>query len=304
MQGAKTGSHARPWRLPGYQPAMARFALHATLAVGSFVVLLPIIWALSASLKGPKELFEAKPSLLVFDPTLANYEYMWTRLGNVPTYFANSFIVSLGAVALVIVAASLAGYAFARLEFRGRDALFLFMVLMLFVPRSGGLMALYELMSFLHLRNNLLGLILLFSSALSVPVFIMRQTFLSLPREVEEAARIDGAGWLAVFRHIAVPLAAPGMVIVAIFTFIRVWGDFLVTLTMIDRDAMMTIAVGVRKVSTGTTAFFSDSQLTGRFSTYGADAAIYLMAAAPVVVVWIVLQRWFMRGLTEGVMKF
>lgn len=289
------------WR--AVQPAQIVFV--ATMVLFSFIVLLPVTWAISSSLKGPDELFEAVPSLWVRAPTLANYEYMWNRMGNVPTYFVNSIIVSTGTVILTVVAASLAGYAFARLDFRGRDALFYFLILMLFVPRSGGLMALYELMDFLKLRNSLLGLVLLFSAALSVPIFIMRQNFLSLPKELEEAARIDGATWLQVFGRIAVPLAAPGMIVVAIFTFVRVWGDFLVTLTMIDKDAMMTIAIGVRKLGTaGISPFFAGSQLTGKFSTYGADAALYLIAMAPVVFVWVVLQRWFMRGLTEGVLKF
>lgn len=283
----------------------SQLVFNLAMAALSFAVLIPIVWAVSSSLKGPTELFEAVPSLWVREPTLANYEYMWTRMGNVPTYFKNSLIVSVGTVVVVVATSSLAGYAFARMDFRGRDVLFLFLIMMLFVPRSGGLMALYELMSFLNLRNSLLGLILLFSAALSVPIFIMRQNFLSLPRELEEAAHIDGATWLQVFRHIAVPLAAPGMVVVAIFTFVRVWGDFLVTLTMIDKDAMMTIAVGVRKLGTaGISPFFAGSALTGKFSTYGADAALYLIAMAPVVLVWIFLQRWFMRGLTEGVLKF
>jgi ABC-type glycerol-3-phosphate transport system permease component len=292
------------WRAVRRAAAPSHLLFNLALAAVSFAVLVPVLWALSSSLKGPQELFEAVPSLWVREPTLANYEYIWIRMGNVPVYFRNSLAVSVGTVVLTVVTASLAGYAFARMEFRGRDALFLFLVLMLFVPRSGGLMALYELMSFLQLRNSLLGLTLLFSASLSVPIFVMRQTFLSLPRELEEAARIDGATWLQVFRHIAVPLGAPGMVVVAIFTFVRVWGDFLVTLTMIDRDAMMTIAIGVRKVGPSfISAFFTDSSLTGRFATYGADAALYLIAMAPVVVVWVLLQRWFMRGMTEGVLK-
>jgi len=255
-------------------------------------------------LKGPDELYQAVPSLFVRQPTLANYQYMLTRMGNVPIYMRNSFIVSLGTVAVVCLTASLAGYAFARMEFRGRDLIFTLLLLSFFIPQSGGLMALYELMSFLKLRNSLIGLILLFSSSLTVPIFIMRQTFLNIPRELEESARIDGASWWQVFRHIAVPLGAPGVVVVAIITFVRVWGDFLVTLTMIDKDNLMTISIGVRKAATtGISAFFAGSQFTGKFATYGADAALYLMAIVPVVLLWVLLQKWFIRGLAEGVLK-
>src|SRR5262249_61185962 len=97
--------------------------------------------------------------------------------------------------------AAVAGYPFARMQFRGRDLIFVALIMLIFVPRSGGLMALYELMAFLHLRNSLIGLILLFSGGLSTPIFIMRQTSLAIPKELEDAARIDGAGWLDLVRH-------------------------------------------------------------------------------------------------------
>lgn len=300
---------ARVWTLPrsiGIRRRLAfgQIILHIGLLLLSLAVLLPVLWAVSSSLKGPDELYQAVPSLFVRQPTLANYQYMLTRMGNVPIYMRNSFIVSLGTVAVVCLTASLAGYAFARMEFRGRDLIFTLLLLSFFIPQSGGLMALYELMSFLKLRNSLIGLVLLFSSSLTVPIFIMRQTFLNIPRELEESARIDGASWWQVFRHIAVPLGAPGVVVVAIITFVRVWGDFLVTLTMIDKDNLMTISIGVRKAATtGISAFFAGSQFTGKFATYGADAALYLMAIVPVVLLWVLLQKWFIRGLAEGVLK-
>ena len=113
------------WRALRRAAAPSQLLFNAALAALSFAVLVPVLWALSSSLKGPQELFEAVPSLWVREPTLANYEYMWTRMGNVPVYFRNSLAVSLGTVVLTVVTASLAGYAFARMEFRGRDALFL-----------------------------------------------------------------------------------------------------------------------------------------------------------------------------------
>jgi len=286
-------------------PKFAQITFNLLLLATSFVILVPLIWAISSSFKGPDELYQAVPSLIPFQPTLANYEYMFEHLASFPIYMTNSFIVAFGTVFLVVLLSSLAGYAFARMEFRGRDLIFVFLILLLFVPRSGGLMALYELMAFLHLRNSLVGLILLFSAGLSTPVFIMRQTYLSMPRELEDAARIDGAGWLDVFRYVAVPLGIAGMVVVAIFTFVGVWGDFLVTLTMIDQDRWLTISVGIRKLlTTGTVSpFFAGSQFTGKFATYGTDCALLLTSALPAVVIYIALQRWFVRGLTEGILK-
>lgn len=270
------------------------------------IILVPLLWAVSASFKGPQELYQAVPSLIPSHPTLDNYAYMLTKLADFPVYMRNSFIVSFGTVFLVVVVSGLAGYAFARMEFKGRDLIFVALIMLIFVPRSGGLMALYELMSFLHLRNSLLGLILLFSGALSTPIFIMRQTYLSVPKEIEDAGRIDGANWLQLFWFLAVPLGTAGMVVVAIFTFVAVWGDYLITLTMIDQDSLLTISVGVQKLLTSmsNSSVFTGSTYTGKFATYGTDCALLLTAAAPVVILYILLQHWFVRGLSEGVLKF
>lgn len=285
-------------------PRPTQLIFNLLLLAFCFIVLVPLIWAVSSSLKGPDELFQAVPSLIPFHPTLDNYEYMLTMMANFPIYMRNSFIVSFGTVFLVVLVSSLAGYAFARMEFRGRDLIFVALIMLIFVPRSGGLMALYELMDFLHLRNSLLGLILLFSGGLSTPIFIMRQTYLSVPKELEEAARIDGATWLELFWYMAAPLGMAGMVVVAIFTFVGVWGDFLITLTMIDQDTLLTISVGIQKLLLTVTPFFAGSSFTGKYATYGTDCALLLTSAAPVILIYILLQRWFVRGLTEGVLKF
>src|SRR5690606_165209 len=106
-----------------------------------------------------------------------------------------------------VFVASLAGYAFARMRFPGRDAIFIILILSMFIPRSGGLMALYELIDFLNLRNSLVGLILLFAANVPIAIFIMKSAFLAIPHEIEEAAIIDGASWFRVYRQIALPLA-------------------------------------------------------------------------------------------------
>ncbi len=281
------------------------FLFHIPLLIISLWVLIPLLWMISTSFKGRQEYYAAVSTLIPQRPTLINYEFMLTQMGNLPIYMLNSFIVTLGSVLLTTSLAALAGYAFARMEFRGRDLIFLALVLSIFIPRSGGLMAIYELMAFLHLRNSLEGLILLFSSALPVPIFIFRQAFLNVPRELEESALVDGAGWFRVFWNIALPLVTNALVVVAILVFVQVWGDFLVTFTLIDQDEKMTISVGVRKVLVGAGGYeaFLSPKFAGLFATQAADAAMLLTAAAPVILVYLVLQRWFMRGLTEGALK-
>ena len=262
------------------------------LLLGFFFI--PILWTVMASLKNRMELYTMDPHLIVQHPTFANYIFALEKLPNFALMYRNSLIVTLGAVVLQTSLATLAGYGFARLRFVGRDLIFYTLVLLIFVPRAGGLMAQYELMNFLGLRDNLFGLILAFSAGLSVPIFIMRQAFLSLPRDFEDAALIDGCNRFQAFWHIMVPMVTGAMVVVALFEFIRVWGEYLFTMTMLDDRENFTLGIGmVQQFSSATIEF-------GEFTSYGGQAAAYIMAAAPAVLFFLGLQRWFVRGLLTG----
>ncbi|MFH1085510.1 MAG: carbohydrate ABC transporter permease, partial [Chloroflexota bacterium] len=290
-------------------PSQLRRTIARNLSAGSIFInlsllficaicLLPVIWSISSSLKDREELYMTTPTLIPRRPTLANYEWMLTRadMSRLPLNLFNSFKVAMGAVVVQLITASMAGFAFARLDFRGRDLLFYTLIILMFIPRAGGLMALYELMSFLKLRNSHLGLILLFPSAISVALFIMRQNFLGVPRELEDAARIDGAGTWRLFLNVALPFVQGGMVVVAIFEFIYVWGEYLVTLTLIDFPELETISIAVTKLR-GWSAHFTSSILAG----YGTESAAYVTAMLPVIIVFVLMQRWFIRGLSEGI---
>jgi ABC-type glycerol-3-phosphate transport system permease component len=265
------------------------------LLLGFF--LLPILWVITSSLKDRAELYQTAPHLSVWRPTLENFAYALRRLPDFPVLYRNSIIVTVGAVVLQTTLATLAGYGFARIEFRGRDLIFYTMILLIFVPRAGGLIAQYELMSFLGLRDSLFGLILAFSAGLAIPTFIMRQAFLTLPGEFEDAALIDGCNRFQAFRHVMMPMVTGAMVVVALFEFIRVWGEYLFTLTMIDDRGKYTLGIGlVQQFAQATIEF-------GEFTSYGGQSAAYIMGAAPAVIFFIVLQRWFVRGLLAG-LKF
>jgi ABC-type glycerol-3-phosphate transport system permease component len=280
----------RPRSLPVY------FALLCISAA----CLLPVVWAVSSSLKTREELYTATPSLLPIHPTLLNYTWMLTRadMSRLPLNMLNSAEVTLGAMIIQCITATLAGYAFARLQFRGRDLLFYLLIVLMFIPRAGGLMALYEEMDFMHLRNSLVGLALLFPSAISVALFIMRQNFLGIPRELEEAAIVDGATTPQLFWDVCLPMVKGGIAVVAIWECIYVWGEYLVTLTMIDFPELETVSLAVTKLQ-GWSAHFTSTLLAG----YGTESAAYVVAMTPVVIVFIVLQRWFVRGLAEGIIK-
>jgi multiple sugar transport system permease protein len=274
--------------------------VNLALILMAVACLLPIVWTVSASLKDRQELYMATPTLIPRNPTLQNYVWMFSQsdMSRLPLNMWNSLKVTLGAVIIQCIVATMAGFAFARLRFRGRDLLFYLLILLMFIPRAGGLMALYELMDFLNLRNSHLGLMLLFPSAISVALFVMRQNFLGVPRELEEAAIMDGANTWQLFWYVDTPLVRGGIAVVAIWEFIYVWGEYLITLTMIDFPELETMSLAVTKLQ-GWGAHFTSSILAG----YGAESAAYVVAMLPVILMFIFLQRWFVQGLSEGILK-
>lgn len=285
---AREGWLTRLWQQR--QRWLTRIVLWAVLAL----FLLPFIWAISASLKTRQELYVELPSLITLNPTISNYTYVLQRMPAFITQFTNSTIVTTGSVLLQVAVAALAGYAFARIPFPGRDGLFYTLILLTFVPRAGGLMVQYELMSFLGLRNNLLGLILAFAAGVPIPIFIMRQTFLNLPSAFEDAALIDGCNRFQAFLLVMLPMATGGMLVVGLFEFIRVWGEYLFTLTMIDQPSLYTLGIGIAM------NFVGLALEDGQFTSYGAEAAAHLLTSAPVLLLFIVFQRMFIRGMLEG----
>jgi ABC-type glycerol-3-phosphate transport system permease component len=276
--------------------------LPVNLALMTMVIicLFPLYWSLVSSLKGRAELYETTPSLIVRSPTADNYKVIMSLTGGsqIPLYLWNSLKVGLGAVAVQFIVASMAGYACARMKFRGRDMIFYTLVLMMFIPRVGGLMATYELMDFLNLRNSHLGLILLFPSSISVSLLIMRQAFLAVPQELEEAARIDGANTWQVFTLIAIPMAQSALVVISILLFLATWGDFLTTYTLLDDGNLFTVSIAITQITGWSTQYTSNVA-----TTYGSDNAAFILAILPVILIYILAQKWFVRGFQEGIIK-
>jgi multiple sugar transport system permease protein len=267
-------------------------------------IFIPMFWMVGTTFKDRLEFSTNSASIIPRTFSLVNYKYMFTAIENLPIYMRNSFILAVGVVVVQVFVAALAGYAFARLQFRFRDLIFVIILISMFIPRVGGMFAEYELMSFLKLRNSIIGLILLFSAGVPMPIFIMRQTFQAIPKEIEESALIDGATWFQVFWKIALPLAAGGIIIIATLSFIGVWSDYLRTYIMIDRDSAMTISVGVKKVLATSYEAALSPRFRGLFASEASDLTMLFFAAIPVIVFYGALQRWFMKGLMGGAIKF
>jgi multiple sugar transport system permease protein len=270
-----------------------RIGLYAALVVAALVMIVPFYWTLSTSFKLPGDVFSGN---LIPNPfTLENYQDVFRRLP-FATYFLNSVIVSASIVGLNVVFGTAAAYAFAKLRFPGRDVLFFVFLLTLMVPFQVNLIPLYRIMVELHKAIPAIGVDTYFGliapSAISVfGIFLMRQFLRSIPDEILESARMDGASEWRILRSIVFPLAAPGMATLAIFTFIGAWNDFLWPLIVTNSDEMRTLPVGLALLARRNTV------------VWGQTMAGTVVAVAPMVVIFLVLQRRFIEGLTAGSVK-
>ncbi len=267
--------------------------LFAALLVAALVMVTPFYWTLATSFKLPGDVFSGG---ILPDPfTLANYQDVFRRLP-FPTYFLNSVIVTASIVGLNVLFGTAAAYAFAKLRFPGRDGIFFVFLLTLMVPFQVNLIPLYRIMVELHKVWPLIGVDTYFGivapGAIQVfGIFLMRQFLKSIPDEILESARIDGASEWRILRSVVFPLAVPGMATLAIFTFITAWNDFLWPLIVTNSDSMRTLPVGLALLARRNTV------------VWGQTMAGTVIAVAPMVIVFLVLQRRFIEGLTAGAVK-
>jgi multiple sugar transport system permease protein len=299
-------SSASTRRKSGLRVDWRAVVIYALTGVLMVVVLFPMAWVFSSSFKGFEEIYQHARRMIPKEPTMSNYVFLFEKLPNFPRQLVNSFIVTGGAVALTALLSTMMGYGFARINFKGRDLLFYTVIVSMFIPRSGGLMAQFELMDFLGLRDSLIGLILAFGAGLPVSMFIMRQSFLYIPRELEDAAAIDGASVWQTFWKLALPMCTSGLVVVCILKFVQVWGDYLFTLTMLDSEEKFTAAVGVAIVRSfvGFRSGVSPDGLEAPIAPLGVLSSASIIVMIPVIALYVALQKWFVRGLLEGVLKF
>jgi len=279
-------------------PRLVKLALpvmrHAVLVLFCLVILLPLLWIALSSLKPVTEIYRVPTSLFPEQPTLQWYDFVLNKVPDLPRYYANSLIVTVSATLGSVAISCLAGYAFARLRFPGRDQIFWALIVSLFLPTSiTSLFALYELTDKMGLLDTRLGLILPYTNAgIIVAMFIMRSVFLSIPAELEDAAAIDGCGAFQTFARIMLPLAAMGVVVVTILNFIGTWGEYVVARTLTYESARtLPVAIATLQPQTG----------EWHFSTV---AAAYMLMFGPPFLLMALVQRWFMKGLTAGGIKF
>ncbi|GAA4698658.1 multiple sugar transport system permease protein [Promicromonospora umidemergens] len=285
----------RPTIRPRGRQLRARVASvikHVSLIAFGFVMLYPLLWMLASSFK-PNALIFREPGLIPTDIDLSNYTDGWNALLHpFSHYLINSAIVVIGSVLGNLLSCSLAAYAFARLEFRGKKLWFAIMLMSIMLPIHVVIVPQYVLFSQLEWINTFLPLIvpkLLATDAFFI--FLMVQFFRGIPRELDEAATLDGANHLRIYLQIMLPLSMPALATTAIFTFIWTWNDFFSQLIFLTRPEMYTVPIALRT--------FVDS--TGE-SSWGSLFAMSIVSLIPVFIAFLFGQKYLVKGIaTTGI---
>ena len=258
------------------------------LALLAVFFIFPLYWLLTGSLKDAITINARTPQWFPLEPTLDNY----VRLFKQPAiqWLLNTIIIAVAAMALTCITAALAGYALAKKRFWGQTVLFSLLVCAMALPKQVIVIPLLQEMSALGLNNNLLAVIL---PTVGWPfgIFLMKQFSETIPTEMLEAARIDGASEVRTFVSIVSPMVKPGVGALAIFTVVNTWNDYFLQLIMLQRREVLTISTGIARLQ---------GEVSSDFGLIMAGAAL---AAIPIVAVFLMFQKYFTQGITMGAVK-
>ena len=258
------------------------------LALLAVFIIFPLYCNLTGSLKDAITINARTPQWFPLEPTLDNY----VRLFKQPAiqWLLNTIIIAVAAMALTCITAALAGYALAKKRFWGQTVLFSLLVCAMALPKQVIVIPLAQLMTFLHLKDTLWAVIL---PTVGWPfgVFLMKQFSESIPTEILEAARVDGAGELRIFASVVFPMIKPGIGALAIFTFVNTWNDYFLQLVMLISEEKWTLPLAI-------------ANMQGEMSTdYGLIMAGAALASVPIIIVFIAFQKYFTQGIAMGAVK-
>jgi len=271
------------------RPATLTLALHALLVGGGVLTLLPYVWMVSSSFKPSAEIYSAAVQLIPTRPIVDNYVVALTR-EPVGRAILNSLVMAGGETVLVVVTSVFTAYPFARLRFRGRDAVFLLVLGTMMIPTQVTMIPTFILMRWLGWIDTYQGLIV---PRMMTPlgIFLIRQFLLTLPRELEEAARIDGCGRLRALVSVLVPHMGPAVATLAIFTFTASWNEFFWPLIVVQSSEMRTIQLLI--------AALKQTEAV----EWGVVMAVVTLSVFPTVAVYLALQRYFQKGVVMSGLK-
>jgi multiple sugar transport system permease protein len=272
-----------------------RYLMGAVCVAIATVMLLPLAASMLASVKPTAEAAASPPTYLPHTLSLDSYQRLWTYQQGLPTYLLNSLGTALLAIAFTLLLTVPAAYALARFPIPGREVLFVFLLLALIVPYQALLTPMFLMFARVGLTNTLVGLAIL-HTAIQLPfsLYILRNSFSAIPRELEEAAITDGASSWQVLLRICVPSAVPAIVTVALFAFIMSWNEFLGALVLMSKGASFTLPLILAAARTETSLGGTD---------WGMLQAGITISIIPCVLVYLLLQRYYVSGLMTGAVK-
>jgi multiple sugar transport system permease protein len=259
------------------------------LTVGAIITIIPFLWMFFTSFKPESEAFIFPPRLFPIAPTLEAYRTLFERV-NFGQTFTNSIIITVSLTVLNMFICSLAGYAFAKMKFRGREKIFYIFLATMMIPGQVTIIPSFMVLKNLGLLNNYLGLIIP-GSASVFGIFLVKQFMQGVPDDLIDAARIDGCTEFRVYCHIVIPLLKPVLATIAIFTFMGAWNDFLWPLIVMTSEKMYTLPVAL-------------SMLNGEHNTeWALLMAGAVIVTAPVLVIFFALQKYFIQGIAHTGLK-
>ena len=270
--------------------------IHSILIAVSLLSIFPFLWLTSTSLKGINEdIFAYPPNIIPQDFTWANYLEVWQKV-DFMGYFYNSLIVAGLTVLLNLILSSLAAYPLARMKFKGKKFVFFAVLATIMVPFQAIMLPVYLITLKLHLIDSVsnimgyIGLVMPFAVS-AFGIFLMRQAFLKIPHEVEEAAIVDGCNVFQMFIKVVIPMVKPTLAVLAIFTFIGSWGEFLWPSILLTKESMYTLPVGI-------------NNLQGMFSAnWRYIAAGSIISTVPIIIFFLMMQKYFISGENDGAVK-
>ncbi len=268
------------------QKAVAGFFLYLL----AFLNLFPIAIMVLSSFKSTTEIF-LKPFNLPTTWRISNYVHAWQE-ANFAAYFRNSVVVTALSIVAIVLVSSMAAYVIARFEFPGRRAIYLYLISGLALPTRLAIIPIFLLVRAVRLQDTLTSLVLVYTAGgIAFSLFLLVNFFKKLPKELEDSARIDGAGPFRIYWQVDLPLLRPAIATVAMFNFIDVWNDFFFPLILLSSDAKKTVPLGVQ-------AFFGE--FTVQWDLLFAALNISVL---PVLLIFVILSKQFIAGLTEGALK-
>jgi multiple sugar transport system permease protein len=262
--------------------------------LAAIVFLVPLLWAVFRSLEPTSRITLAPSWSDLRHLTWGNYHDLFTGQIHLWRYVANSLIVSTGTAVLVAILATLAGYGFAKFRFPGAGLVFALIILTLMVPFQAVLTPLFLELNVVHLTDSRIGLILFYTTFnLPFGVFVMRNTFAAVPSDLEDSAFIDGCGAMRCLVYVLRPLVVPGIATTVLYSFLLSWTEFLGALTFITNTKLFTLPVALLNIQSGTYGTLN----------YGYLIAGSVIAMIPCVILYVGLQRYYIRGLASGAVK-